>query len=136
LTPGNNINIFIGAGGAAQVAGSSTSITSGTQTINTITAAGGNPGTVGKSPGDGGVCTGAQNNIKGVPGTAGQFYSLATNNIGGGGGSAPGYGGGGLPVLNGNGAAGTNYGAGGGGGSSSATPNAGSGFQGVVEIEY
>lgn len=75
LTIGNTISIVIGAGGAgnggtgAGLAGGNTVISSGTQTISTLTAGGGAPASGGLS-GVGGTATGGQINQQGGGGSA------------------------------------------------------------------
>jgi hypothetical protein len=142
LTPGNTISVTVGTGGAGGVGsasgfnatdgttGGSSSIQSGTQSIATITATGGEFGIVSTQGGAGGTCSGANLNIAGSGGSCS------------GGGGAPG-GIGGSSILGGGGRAqsstgvnGGNYGGGGSGAGGATAQNGGTGANGVVIFEY
>ena len=134
LTPGNTISYTVGA------AGSTSSVSSGTQTITTISATGGSAGgsSAGASTNGGAGGSGSGGNINTVGGTG------AFGNGGGGVGGASifggnGAGGGGASPNIDSGKAGVTYGAGGGGasrGGSTQAASGGAGFAGVVIIEF
>lgn len=75
LTVGNTITVSVGAGGATRTGttvdgydGGASTLTSGTQTIATVTAGGGQRGWAGNSPGNGGTAIGGTVNIAGMEG--------------------------------------------------------------------
>jgi hypothetical protein len=74
LTPGNTISVVVGGGGAATAAGGNSSISSGTQTISTVTATGsaGTANAIGTTTAGsaGGSATGADLVFAGEPGLA------------------------------------------------------------------
>lgn len=139
LTPGNTINYTVGA------AGGTSSVSSGTQTITTISATGGSNGAfspAGATPGGaGGTGSGGNINITGGGGggsAGGSVSSYLAASLSGMGGSSI-FGGGGQGRGSGSsaGSAGGNYGGGGSGATSFASNNAGgAGAGGVVIIEY
>ena len=122
LTPGNTINCTVGG-----VSGNST-ITSGTQTISTVTGGGGGNGAA-LAPGGGGSASGGDINFSGSAGQNSVFGNGATYSRAGSGGSSS-LGGGGVAGSG----VGGQYGGGGGGG---ALNNAGgAGSSGVIIIEF
>ena len=127
LTPGNTLQVLIGAGGSSGVSGGATVLSSGTQSITTIFAYAGAPGSA--YGGAGGGSAGAKINLSGDSGGPGV-------NSPGSGGSAPGFGGGARTVSLAIGTNGSSYGAGGSGGSNSTNSAGGAGYQGAVIIEY
>lgn len=157
LTPGATISVTIGAGGAGGAGGNniggtggSTSVSSGTQSITTITATGGGGGasteystnqTWGNTKGgNAGACSGATMNFGGNPGHntfPGGGADGSQNVSGGGGGSIFGGGGSGRVCNQGTGVAGQAPGAGGGGASfQSAGFSGGAGAAGAVVFEW
>jgi len=143
LTPGNTILVTVGAGGAPATsdgsngsAGGFSRIESGTQSITTITANGGERG-VGPNTGtyqqNGGSCSGATFNIQGNPGTPPGELSKS-GGVGGG------------SIFGGDGSFNANYSGqsgqhGGGGGPNSQTyssfgASSGAGGNGIVIFEY
>ena len=125
LTPGNTLTVTVG--GAA----GTSSVASGTQTITTVSATGGDGN---YQPG--GLGSNGDLNIRGNPGGMGSYASSSTSGYGGGGGSSI-LGGGGAPGTGGagNGQPGGAYGGGGGGGGQS-SGSGGTGASGVVLFEY
>lgn len=72
LTPGNTLSVTVGGGGSAGSnapgnggAGGNSSVSSGTQTISTITGNGGGAGLAGGTPANGGTASGGDLNIQG-----------------------------------------------------------------------
>ncbi len=141
LTPGNTITVTVGVGGtgvnaATGNAGGNSSISSGTQTIATITANGGSGGFFGASAsipiqgGNGGaVGSGGTFNDAGQQG-----YSSNQNTVSGAG-AASILGGGGAATSGATGAAGLSPGSGG-AGSTSNTGTGGAGANGLVIFEW
>ncbi len=145
-TAGDTITVTIGAGGIGTAGGTGTnggssSISSGTQTISTVTAGGGSAGVGGNSPnanygGLGGTPTGGDAmSTNGGDGATGTSASTSAGASGGasyfGGGGRGFYGG-----STGNGSNGEAWGSGGGGGSSNTGAAGGNGAQGLVEIRW
>lgn len=122
LTPGNTLNCTIGG-----ASGNST-LTSGTQTIATITGGGGGNGGA-LAAGGGGSASGGDINITGSAGQNSVFGNGATYSRSGSGGSST-HGGGGVAGSG----VGGQYGGGGGGGNLNST--GGAGTQGVIIIEF
>jgi hypothetical protein len=122
VTPGNTLAYSVGAGGAADNTGSTSSVSSGTQSITTISATGGTSST-GIGCGVGGAGSGGDLNISG---NAGAYRGYNDGNSGGG--SL--YAGGGAGANNAGGGrqAGQPYGGGGGAQNAGAT--------GVIVFEY
>lgn len=140
LTPGNTITVSVGAGGtgvsaATGNAGSASTISSGTQTITTVTAFGGNGGfmVAASSAGGAGAVVSTNGDINGAGSAGGN--SLATN-VGGGGGSTL-FGGDGNPS---GGAVGNpavaNTGSGGSGAGAAGNAAGGAGGSGIVIFEW
>jgi hypothetical protein len=136
LTPGNTLTVTVGAGGSGGVFGSATgnngsasTVSSGTQSITTITAGGGFGGPPSGNPGSGGTSSGGTINITGGGGAAG-----AGGNGSGMGGSSI-FGGGGRGAQGsqngGNGSTG-----GGGGGAQGLDLTGGNGGNGIVIFEF
>lgn len=146
LTPGNTISYTVGGAGGGGSSGNNgsgggtSSVSSGTQTITSISATGGGGGTgsnTGTVAGSGGAGSGGTVNISGC---AGVFGVYAGTRPGGAGGSSI-FGGGGLGGSSAgtNGSTGGSYGGGGGGGGTSSIAgnvSGGAGAAGVVIIEY
>jgi hypothetical protein len=139
LTPGNTLTVTVGAGGTGISAatgnvGSASSISSGTQTISTVSAPGGGGGfqIAAQSPGGAGgvVATGGDINGGGASGTN------STGAVSGGGGPTF-LGGPGNPASGGPGnAALANTGSGGGGAGVGASTAGGAGGSGIVIFEW
>lgn len=140
LTPGNTLAVTVGAGGAGASAsnggaGSLSSVASGTQSITTISAPGGNGGffTAATSPGAAGTSAATGGDLN----SAGSGGVLGTGGVGGtGAGSTFGGGGGGAGSGGFSGNAATGFGSGGGGSSSGSNTAGGAGFAGVVIAEW
>lgn len=141
LTPGNTLTVAVGTGGTgvangAGNSGGNSSVSSGTQTISTITGSGGGGGaTTGNIVlFSGGTATGGDQNI-----TGGSPTSMLVNycNAGSVGGTSI-FSGGGAGGFTGAGVAGTNPGAGGGGagGGAGGTVAGGAGANGIVIFEW
>jgi hypothetical protein len=138
LTPGNTFTITIGAGGTGVSngtgnSGGTTTVASGTQTITSIIANGGNGGLVNGQPLAGASAgSGGDSNFGGSPGQTG--FSV---NIGGNGAGAT-FAGGGAAGLQGAGNAALAPGAGGGGagGNAGSASAGGAGAAGIVIFEY
>ncbi len=137
LTPGNTLTITIGGAGSGVSNGTggnggTTTVASGTQTITSIIANGGNGGLVNGQPLTGGaVGSGGDSNFGGQPGSNG----FASNVGGNGGGSALGGGGTAGVAAVGN-AAVAPGGGGGGAGASAGALAGGAGAAGIVIFEY
>ena len=136
VTPGNTFSIVVGSGGTSATAGGNTTLSSGTQTITTITASGGGAGATQWTSGAGGTSTGATLNLTGASGGCGIYYPQPVSACGGAGGNASGFGGGGRSQNAAAGTAGSSYGAGGSGGANGTNSAGGAGYQGAVIIEY
>jgi len=149
LTVGNTISVTVGAGGAGASAnqggiGGSSSISSGSQSITTVTANGGMGGGVpgggsGNQSGGGGASAGSGGDLN-WGGTQGANGPQASGN-GSAGHGAPGPLGGGGNMGNGRGATGGNgsapgAGGGGGGDSGSVASTGGNGAAGIVIFEW
>jgi hypothetical protein len=142
LTPGNTLTYTVGSGGGVGSSGGTSSVSSGTQTITTISATGGAGGSqVGGGStsgyvngGTGGSSSGGTLNMSGQGGGM-SYVDNATSGtyISGSGGSSV-FGGGGNG--NGGGFSGGNGGAYGGGGGGAYAANGGSGSAGVIIFEY
>lgn len=138
LTPGNTLSVTVGAGGTAGSygaggTGGTSSVSSGTQSITTISATGGtsNSYAIGGTGGSG------SNGDMNITGQAGSNPGPRTGNAGwdsGAGGSSI-LGGGGRGASGGAGGAGGAYG-GGGGGARNAEGSGGAGAAGVVIFEW
>lgn len=137
LTPGNTLSYTVGSG--ALYANTASTVSSGTQTISTITGgAGSQPGDSSTTGGTGGTATGGDLNIPGQNGydyeATGSQYDCAGGSPGGG----FGFGGRvtGSVGTYGNGA--TGYGAGGGGNNAGATGvnRGGAGSGGLIIFQY
>src|SRR5271166_441877 len=93
LTVGNTLTVTMGVGGmgggtgtGSGGAGSATILSSGTQTISTVTANGGQGGVYGGNPGVGGMATGGDINVQGnggSPGVGGVLYPYSPFGAGG-----------------------------------------------------
>lgn len=135
LTPGNTLTYTVGAGGAAGgttaplPSGGTSSLSSGTQTITTVTCTGGATSVVGVADnalgGTGGTATNGTLNINGARGNP--------NGYGGSGGATPFGGAGGGATYGGEGDNATGYGSGGGGGQRT---TGGAGKAGIIIFEY
>ena len=128
LTPSATIAVTVGGGGGGQ-----SKISSGNQSISTVTANGG-------STSNGGTASGGSLNVTGANETFIPTYICASAAGGSGGNSQ--YGGGGAGGISGggpvNGTSANGYGAGGGGGATNNNSNAGggNGTQGLVIFEW
>lgn len=122
VTPGNTLAYSVGAGGAADASGSTSSVSSGTQSISTISATGGTS-PVGIGCGVGGAGSGGDLNISG---NGGGYRGYNDGNSGGG--SLYAGGGAGANSAGGGRQAGQPYGGGGGAQNAGAT--------GVIVFEY
>lgn len=141
LTPGNTIAVAVGVGGtgvanATGNAGTDSSISSGTQTITTVTAKGGSGGlnAGGAQPGGNGGAIGTNGDIN----VGGQQGGNSTANTFGGVGAPSSMGGGGGAVGNAAGNPGLAPGAGGAGASEvgAGTAAGGAGLAGIVIFEW
>jgi len=140
-TAGNTITVTVGSGGTGIAGtngntGGSSSISSGTQTISTVTASGGGTGTFSQGAGGAGGTTsgGDADSVSGGSGGSG-FSSGDSGSTGGG--TIFGSGGvGGYVAGGGSGYPGTTYGSGGGGGDRSAAFAGGNGANGIVIVEW
>jgi hypothetical protein len=118
MTPGNTLAVTVGAGGTANSQpggnGGNSTVSSGTQTITTITGAGGEGGPIDISTfATGGLGTNGDLNIRGSGGESGSAGGKGGDSILGGGGATGGtapaggaYGGGGTSLFNGVGSVG------------------------------
>jgi hypothetical protein len=79
LTPGNTISVTVGAGGAANTVGGSSQIASGTQSITTVSATGGDRGQT--ADGNGGIGSNGDLNIRGGGAGNGQSSGQGGNSI-------------------------------------------------------
>jgi hypothetical protein len=82
LTPGSTINVVVGAGAAAGSTGGESSVSSGTQSISTVSASGGAPGNSSVAGGQGGIGSNGDLNFAG---DAGQGYGRQVGGPAGGG---------------------------------------------------
>lgn len=139
LTPGNTLTVTIGSGGtgvsnAPGNNGAASTVTSGTQTISTITANGGGGAPNAVQPGFGGNSSGGDLNLTGSFGTSQAAGGIT---VGGNGGSSL-LCGGGAPGVGGPGGSGVAAGAGGGGagGLGGVAVPGGNGANGIVIFEW
>lgn len=139
LTPGNTLTVTVGAGGtgvsnAGGNGGGTSTVSSGTQTIATITGTGGTGAPNGVQPGSGGTASGGDLNL---PGGLGGVVPGGSVTVGGTGGASLLSGGGGMGI-GGPGAPGITAGAGGGGagGLGGSAVAGGAGAAGIVIFEW